>query len=262
MTVKKARSIGVALLVISSGVFVASVWSMSQKLVAFRKQDPIALHYFIPLDAAEFDYLGEPVRFETTQRSGLPVVVAHYEGESQIVEVVGQDVPGLGPLARHQDWMRVLLLAGDAGKTADPKTILRDGDGGAGAKLVMVSRGGSPGFDTQTWGSARYKEWVYEFIVFEPGAGMKRFSKTYRELSQAPHSWQFEAAMNVTPSLHTPAMRSSSPISYPNYGPVNKALTSMGWTWPVSGVSMLGAMIGGLMLAGSIVQARRSNIAV
>ena len=69
-----------------------------------------------------------------------------------------------------------------------------------------------------------------------------------------PDSWQFAAAMQVTPSLHTPAARSASPMSYPNFVNVREALAAMGWTWPVAGVSILTLIIGGLMLAASFVK--------
>lgn len=236
------------LLITSSLAFGASVWRMSERLEAYRATDPVELHYFIQVESASFDYLGATVRIDTVDRNGRAMVAAAFGNVTEYLSVLGKDIPGLGPLDRHRDWLRLLLLAGTGGEFADPAELLARG--GEGSKLVLVARGGAPGLDPGTWGSAHYKDWVYDFIVFEPTGNLTRFSRTYRELSQIQHSWEFAAAMNVTPSLHTPAMRSSSPISYPNYGPVRNALNSMGWTWPVAGVSVL-AGTAGLMLFGA-----------
>lgn len=251
MKIPRMRAIGVGVLVTCSLIFGGAVWGMATRLVRLRERDPITLHYFIPLEAPDFDYLGRPVRIETVAPASGPAVLVHYGDAVERLPVLGRDVPGLGPLERHQDWLRALLLAGDDGERADPMLLLREG--GPGSRLVVVARGSAPGYEADTWGEAYYKDWVYTFLVFEKGGGFTRFDRTYRELARDPHSWEFGAAMNVTPALHTPAMRSSSPIAYPNYGPVRVAMGSMGWTWPVAGFAALGAVAGMLMVGASFV---------
>jgi len=247
---------GLAVLVISGSAFVASVLDMSARLEQLREMDPVRLHYFIPLTAADFMYLGRPVRIDTTtEASGRGVVHLRY-GESRArLPVLGRDLPDLGPIERHQDWMRVLLLAGDRGEDADPVDLLARG--GLGSRLIVVARGPAPGLDAETWGEAHYKDWVYTIITFGESGDLQEEHLTYRDLAAEQHSWQFAAAMNVTPSLHTPAQRSSSPISYPNFKPVRSAFSSMGWTWPAAGVTALGVLVSLLVLGATFVSRDR-----
>ncbi|RMH30030.1 MAG: hypothetical protein D6693_01295 [Planctomycetota bacterium] len=253
MTRRRARWIGLAALAVGGGVFVSAVLAMSQRLRRLRDAEPVALHYFIPISADEFEYLGRPVRFETITPEGRPAFVRVRYGEATAaLPILGLDVPALGPIERHQDWMRVLLLAGEAGESADPARLMRDG--GAGSRLIVAARGPAPGLDADTWGEAHYKDWVYTIITFDPDGSLDEQRVTYRDLLSEQHSWRFAAAMNVTPALHTPAMRSSSPISYPNFGPVRRAYAAMGWTWPAAGVGALGVMVGLLVLGASLVK--------
>jgi hypothetical protein len=241
------RWVGVALALSGTAAFGLSVWDMSQKLGEFYKQDPVVLHYFI--DVPKIDqYLGRPLSFDTIETPSGPQFMVRYGESTEKLPVMGKDIPELGTIRRHEDWLRLLLLAGDAGKDADPYALIEHV--APGSKLVLVARSAAPGYDPETWGAALYKDWVYAFLVFEPDGSIMRFDRTYRELANDSRSWEFVAAMNVTPSLHTPALKSSSPISYPNYRPVRKAMDVMGWTWPVSGVSML-VMIGGVVLFGA-----------
>ena len=251
MTQMQYRLIGGAILAVSLCAFGGSMWGMSQRLDEFRTDEPLDPNYFIPLGEEAFPYLRRDVVIETRPDAAPPVVSISYGDETEVIPIVGRDVPELGGLDRHLDWLRVLLLAGEQGKQANRNRLLEEP--APGSQLVVVARGGAPGFDPETWGTAHYKDWVYTFLVLEPDGSITRFNKTYRELSKSPHTWEFATAMTVTPSLHTPAMRSSSPISYPNYSPVRDAFGSMGWTWPVAGFSMLGCVIGTMVFAGSFV---------
>lgn len=248
------RWTGAAVMAVSAAAFGAAMWGMSQRLDELRIDAPLDQNYFIPLGEASFTYLGRDVEIETKSEEPRAVIVVRYGDSRETLPVVGRDLPELGGLDRHTDWMRVLLLAGEQGRAADRNALLREA--APGSRLVVVARGGAPGFDPETWGSAHYKDWVYTFVIFEPNGELSRFERTYRKLAREPHSWEFTCAMTVTPSLHTPAMRSSSPISYPNYGPVREAIDSMGWTWPVAGVSVLTGVVGVMMFAGSFVSRR------
>lgn len=255
MKPKILRVAGLAAVVGGLSLFAAAGWAMAQRLGALREQDPIKLHFFIPIDADRFPHLGREVSIDTLDTPGGPIVEVRWGDSVERLPVAGRDVPGLGPIVRHNDWLRVMLLAGDADRsTADPLSLLADG--GSGSRLVVAARAGAPGLDPETWGSAHYKDWVYTILTFDPAGGIERSERTYRELSREPHSWEFAAAMNVTPALHTPAMRSSSPMSYPNYAPVRSAMNSMGWTWPAAGVSVLALAAGAMMLGASFVSRR------
>lgn len=251
----RLRVIGLGVVAGGFALFAAAGWGMAHRLGDLRERDPVELHFFIPLDAARFTHLGREVSVETLETPAGPMVEVRWGDSSERLPVAGRDVPGLGPIVRHNDWLRVMLLAGEADRaTADPLRLLAEG--GDGSRLVIAARSGAPGLDPETWGSAHYKDWVYTIITFDRAGGIERAERTYRELSRRPHSWEFAAAMNVTPALHTPAMRSSSPMSYPNYAPVREAMNSMGWTWPVAGVSVLALAAGSMMIGASFVSRR------
>jgi len=164
----------------------------------------------------------------------------------------GRIVKELPDLKRYEDWIAVLRMA--SGASAKEVQAKEATGGTERPRLLVVARQPAEGYDAKTWGVARYKDWRYVFLELGVDGGITRSESVYRDLDDDPRSWRFAAAMQVTPGLFTPGMRSASPFSYPNYKPVQSAMASMGWTWPASGVAVLTLVVGGLLLASSYVR--------
>ena len=90
--------------------------------------------------------------------------------------------------------------------------------------------------------------------TINPDATITRSERAYRDIQHETDSWRHVAAMKVTGGLNTPSSRGVSPISYPTYAGVKRAMQAMGWTWPAFGVGAAGFLTGLILLLGSFVQ--------
>lgn len=198
-------------------------------------------------------------------------------GEDSVeIPITGESYPGMSGLRGHSQWIAILALASiERGDIEELESGLADGS--IVPRLTVVTRETPDEIGPDGWGDASTKSWRYRFWELTPNGRIEPYVETrthmyygseieetgflsYRAISYMPDSWQFAAAMQVTPSLHTPAARSASPMSYPNFVNVREALGAMGWTWPVAGVSILTLISGGLLLAGSFVRRDRHFI--
>jgi len=200
-------------------------------------------------------------------------VVLRWGDESVTLPMTGSVTKELPGLARYRGWFAILALVPvEHGETlAQVQTALAQGE--VEPTLVAVLRSPPPGVDADTWGAAEYKDWRYTYYTLTPQGTIERFDepftytyygneitetgyRSYRALERDPYTWQFVAAMHITPGLHIPAARNSSPFAYPNYAGTRRAMGAMGWTWPVAGLAILTLIVGGLMFAASFVSRR------
>lgn len=250
MSQRGVRQAGLALTILSAAVFLTAVGSMAFRLrahYASGQAPPNQLWWLQRTAHLEQRVDGrllrvEPIRDEET---GATTALRVVWGEaSAVVPVGGAVVEELPDLRRYSSWFALLRTAPGATEE-EAKAAEREGR----STLLAVVRTPPPGFDPKTWGAARYKDWRYIFLTLTPDGAIERSEATYRQLAAEPRSMHFAAAMQVTPGLFTPGMRSASPLTYPNYKPVRDDLRAMGWTWPAAGVSVLTLIAGGLLLA-------------
>lgn len=255
MTSTTARKLGLALTVLSAAALVTAVGAMTLRLRAHYtsgQAPPNKLWWLQRTAHLEQRVDGrllrvEPVRDEVT---GATTALRVVWGEaSEVVPVGGEVVEALPDLKRYSAWFALLRAAPGA---TEEEARLAEEQGRT--TLLAVVRTPPPGHDPKTWGAARYKDWRYIFLTLTPDGAIERSEATYRQLAEQPRSMRFAAAMQVTPGLFTPGMRSASPLTYPNYKPVRDDLRAMGWTWPVSGVSVLALIAGVLLLASAKVR--------
>jgi len=252
-TTRTLRWVGLALTVVSASTLTWSVLAMADRLASQERTEP--LWYAHQIRGERFEYRGRPVRIgRLADQVGEFIEVRWGEQSARFPAGRSQSDQRLPEQVRQQEWLAVLEMASVRGDEQALERALAQGS--AETRLVVVARRPAPGYDPETWGQAMYKDWVYEFVVLHADGSMTQHSRTYDELIDKPNSRDFVAGMHVTPTLNTPAMRSSSPIAYPNYEPVQDAFGAMGWTWPAAGFSTLGLIVGAMSLAGSFVSRR------
>ena len=178
-----------------------------------------------------------------------------------------QDDPRLPGMLAHQRWFRVMPLA-EAKVNARSELMRQIQRGEVVPRLVAVARYPAEGYDPESWGLVRRKEWPFLFAEFSAGPDARPgtetvniSSATYGELEaiyapgpyddppdlseeeKAAGMWRHDAMIQVTPAQ---LIRAKDKI-------VDEGLEAMGWTWPVAGVSAMGLVVGTMLLASAAV---------
>ncbi|MFG0274244.1 MAG: hypothetical protein ACF8QF_04220 [Phycisphaerales bacterium] len=261
------RRVGLLLTAIAVAAVAIIMPAMARKVGAHREQVSSERWAVRIVSADTFEYFsGVEGRVEEVGDA----IRLEWGDDAITVPIGGENVPGLPGLRRYKAWFAVLAMAPVTGDIPELEKGLADGT--ITERLVAVARQPAPRVDPETWGVADTSDWRYLFWTLTPEGALERFDepytytyygeevveagyRSYKALKRLPSSsWQFVAAMEVTPGLHTPAARNSSPISYPNYAGVRDDINAMGWTWPASGVAFLVLIVGVLFLSASFVR--------
>ncbi|MDX2146011.1 MAG: hypothetical protein SFZ23_00685 [Planctomycetota bacterium] len=249
----KRRRLAWLLTLASVAMLIISGWAMSRRIVAFHEANPRNLFAFRDVAQMEFTYDGVPVKLVNRVDGNTRFLDVHY-GERVLplrVTVPGNfDLPGMLP---HLDWMRVLrFVPVEDGRIHHTLARMRAGE--IPDRLVIVTRTPKPGSDPLTWGQVWRKDWVFDFYEFLPRNDPRRsevgeiahhrlgYPKSRRTEEARPdelreNTWELQAAMQLIPKGRGPS-----------YKPMNDALSVVGWTLPVAGLSILG-MVSAIFVA-------------
>lgn len=264
MTNRTTKHVGILILVASIAALGVSTWKMAYRLSHRPDMAQRPMVWFNePIYSDSFTYQGEPVKVTTIAGDSLgsaPAVEITFRGQSARLEVGGRDDPRLPNLMRHEDWLRILPMAeGRAGSQDELIEKLRKGE--VQPRMVVAARYPAAGFDPESWGLVRRRDWRYVFLELRADVpadqAIERSETTYREIEQlfAPsprdkpvegiteaektaRQWQYYAMLQVTPA---PLYRAKDKV-------VEQGMQAMGWTWPVAAVAILGLMAGGAMV--------------
>lgn len=212
-----------------------------------------------PIADETFKFAGEPVEILTidplAEKPDQPASLGiSWRGEQHLYEIepgLREDarLPGL---LRHDDWLRVLVMAEGARSDADVNAGIEAGT--IRPRLIIAMRRPAEGYDPGSWGSVRRREWRYRFVELLPASSSPErasvvFDHTYAELDRLGNPvaqrdpanqgevWKYYAMQHVTPST---LFRSRNK-------PVEDAMQAMGWTWPAAGISIIGLVVGLVM---------------
>lgn len=262
MTPRAARSIGITLALLGVIGLAVSIPVMAQKLASRGDLEDRPVFWFAePAGEYEFAFRGEPISITLAEpETGNPSLDLTFRGNRLVFPIGPDDDPRLPGLNRHSKWFKVLpMAAAPSGSRQDLMLALADGS--IEPRLVVAARYPAEGYDPESWGRVRRKEWRYRFVELKvdgpPEEAVESVERTYGELDALyspsvyddPESiadaetrrrdgWQYEAMLQVTPAG---AYRSRSKR-------VRAGMTAMGWTWPAAGVSIL-LFLGGSALA-------------
>jgi hypothetical protein len=268
MSNRTLRRLGLLLTAVALASVAVVMPAMARKVGAHRGQVSGERWAIQRVADGEFTYF-DGVSGRVVEQSANAIRLEWGEDAVEI-PIGGRNAPGLPGVLRYEAWFAILAMAPAQGDIEELEQGLADGS--IQPRFVAVARQPAPGVDPETWGVADTSDWRFLFWTLTPEGKIERFDepysytyygrevietgyRSYKALKRLPSSsWQFVAAMEVTPGLHTPASRNSSPISYPNYAGVRDDIDAMGWTWPASGVAFLVLIVGVLFLAASFVR--------
>lgn len=242
-------ALGVAGVAISLPVMVKRLQSRHVPMVWFQE----------PLQGQEFLFLGEPVRIDVVEASPVGEQVrrlrVRFRGHELLyaIEPGMQDDPRLAGLKRFEDWLRVVPMV--TGVQSDEQIEREIAEGACHPKLLVAMRRLAEGYDPESWGLVRRKDWRYRFVLLDAQAPVEQAVEThegtYVDLDRLgdpvfraregreEEAWKFHAMLQVTPAT---AYRSKN-------RPLSEVMGTMGWTWPVAGLSILAALGGMAALA-------------
>jgi len=253
--------------VLSAVLLAVGATTLAQRIGAYNAAHPRTHPYFKSIDATEFRYAGRPVVIsERVDDQGNGSVIVRYGDDVAAIEIGVPNPHPLPGLARHMDWLRVLLVAEPEGRTyAEFEQAVERGE--IRPRLVFVSRHLNPGIDDNRFGlevdeSSRErgetmrKRWKFGFLELLPEGGFRQWTRRYPESERAyqgrvmaaarageptpqrdpdelkEDSWEWHAALQVIPAGKAP-----------NRSFRNDALLSAGWALPATSLGILGLMV-------------------
>lgn len=273
---------GVAILGVSFLGAGAGTYFMAQRVRSFNQSLPEQF-LFKAESGRAVSAFGRSITFDDTTTTVAPdetqsAVRVSYGDASVTIPVIAPKVKGFKDLTTYEDSFRVLSFAPIKEGKADIKPFSDDN-----WRAIVIARETRPGFDQDTWGEVRIKDWtwvIYEFMPDGTIAGPRTVQYRDRrgrtpaevyareELKNAgkpvpplpadggprltsvepiqERSWEWQAALFTLPKMQVSRYRYRSDA-------VDGSGTSegMGWTFPLTGFSVLGIVLGsGLIMAG------------
>lgn len=268
------RTIGVGLMTLGAIGLSLSIAAMTQRLRQHNREADFPRWKFADaVTASDIDYAGEPIRIaDGKTETGDPAVNVTYRGETIAIPVGGRNQESLPGMLRYSDWLQVFEMEQTRGRAHAHKGH----EEGAPARLVLVARQPAPGESDLKYLNRR--AWLYDIVEFrkaddqtttpapEPlpapapdaraartGApptsefaltpAFARWRVNFSALPSYERTWQYAAALSVTPRL-----------SFPTNKFTDDGMAAMNWTWPAAGFSGLSIVIGLIVTAGTLVR--------
>ncbi|MCL4221198.1 MAG: hypothetical protein KJZ65_07500 [Phycisphaerales bacterium] len=263
---KQPRLIAWSGFALSFLMLVVGAWTTGRRIAAYNRDHPREHPYFIEVNVTDFEFAGREVAIrDELDVAGTGQVVVDYGSDSAAIEVGVPNPLPLPGLARHEDWLRVLIVGEPGGRTYEQfRAAVKARE--ITPRLVLVSRHLNPGVDdsrfgievdesSREYGEVMRKRWTFGFLELLPEGGFRQWTRHYPESARsfdgrvlaaarageptpkrspdelAEDSWEWYAALTVIPAGKAP-----------NRSFRNDALTSAGWALPVTSVGVIGSI--------------------
>lgn len=274
---------GVAVLGVSLAGASVGTWFMAQRVQAFNTTLP-EQYLFKAESTRSINAFGRAITLEDTTVSvgdtgqTQAAIRVTYGDSSVTIPVIAPKVKGFKDLSTYEESFRVLSFAPIKDGKAEIKPFSDDN-----WRAIVVARETRPGFDQNTWGEVRIKDWTWVIYEFLPGGGIagprtvqyrdrrgrapaevyarEELKKAGKPVPPLPEnggpaltnvepiqerSWEWQAALFTLPKMQVSRYRYRSDAVD---GTGNAE--GMGWTFPLAGISVLGVVLGcGLVMAG------------
>ena len=279
MTPRATRRAGLFLAIAGVGGFIAGVVGIGDRL-AHRNHE---VYRFVGrIDGDAFAWRGAEGRVDRVPPLGPGVAPGdpaslRITWRGQTVEWPMGAVEQLGApgLDRYENWFQVFLLADGAASDEDLREMWSGGAADGRIRLVAAARYTADGFDPESWGAVRRREWVYRLAELDPDGpaetSLRAHTKRYEELDNllVPGKYSKKYRPETLPEsdearrrdlwMHY-AMQQVTPA--PQFRGKDKAIEEfvawLGWPWPVAAASTL-AMLAGVGLMASTGVSRRAQ---
>ena len=263
----RTRVLGLAILALSVASLGVSLPVMARQIRAqnadadlpffgIRSPDPASLPFVEGVARFNWGLSGgtAPVTLTLVDRDASPALRIDYRDESRLVPITGPVDARLPGLARFRDGQIKLEVISEQ----RPRLAASESDApvkSAPDRLVLVARierDIDPDKDPSSMaGVVDRKAWRYDITEFVPlGAASDRAMIVheigYAELPEHERTWQYAAALSVTPPTKLPKMK--DPMGS------NQGLAAVTWPLPVAGVGGLLFVLGTMVFAGSFVK--------
>lgn len=278
------KTIGLLIAAVCSAVALGSGYAMARRVGNYNLRNPPQLFDCRQIEDRDFAFAGRPVRLEdAADEHGRSAVRLTYGDRSVTFAVHPPVIKNFGDLGPYADWLAVVELS-----PLELGRIVTDEHGVAPRRLAVINRN-TAGFDPDTWGSVRVKDWLFDIYELTPAGDIDRSTHQFqtrnrvsgametpaevearRELEKAgrappppdqaitdvrpiaERSWQWQAALFAVPRGQVSRYRFRTDAVAGNL-----TTEGMGWTLPLTGFSMMGALVGmGVFLSGFV--ARRT----
>lgn len=263
---KKSGKIAWIGFAVSLFLLVFGGWNLGQRIHQYNAENPREHPYFITIDTPEFAFQGRRVSLvDQIDDSGKGQVIVHYGDDTSVIDVGVPNPLPLPGLARHEDWLRVVLVGEPKGRTfAQFEAAVRSGE--LVPRLVVVTRHLNPGVDdsrfglevdssSREYGEVMRRRWTFGFLELLPEGGFRQWTLRYPESERAFQGRVMAAARagEPTPTRAPDELREDSWEWYaallviptgkaPNRLFRNDALTFAGWALPATSLGVLGSM--------------------
>lgn len=230
---------------LAAAVFVASVVAMIQRVVDYNLAELPARPYFMPVEQLDFLFGDRSVTFEHVDGEGIApnTVRVTYGGAEPIDlrESIPNEIGSVPDLRRYEEWLRVyrMVMVDSMSVEAALEAVERDE---IDDRLVLVALRPPAGADTTGWGRIWVHQYRFDLIEFREDGTIVSETLKYPskrnpgdpvpEGELVEGTWQYDAAMESLPPVYR-----AEPVDNQN------ASLSLGWTFPVAGVSSLVAML-------------------
>jgi hypothetical protein len=182
-----------------------------------------------------------------------------YRGETHAVPMTGAIDPRLPGFARFRDNQVQLVVISEERPARTPEGLESEPTGPD--RLVLaarIERDLRPDEDpSEMAGLVDRKAWRYQILEFAPvgvetdGPMIRVHEIPYADLPELERTWQYAAALNVTPPLKFPKL--SDPMKS------NRGLNGVTWPFPVAGLAILTGALGVIVLSGSFVRRKPAS---
>ncbi len=275
MKTRQTRILGAALLVASLGALALTLPQMVERLREHNRATGASLFKIEPALDPEFSFRGEPVRVEDVRNGDARSLTVHYRGDSFSIALDGAVDDRLPGLVKYESFLRFFSIASARPVEREEAVAYEQQPW----RLFVAARHTPPGENPETWGAVERKKWQYEIYEllpagaaapeplpepsgtlvnaygklasvtpvsgFESSEAWARWTFNMSALPDYERTIQYAAAIEVTPPLHRPRNVFT-----------DTGLNALDWTWPAAGTAILGAMVGGLILASSFARRR------
>ena len=256
MTRTAQRNTGLLTLIVAAAALALALVEMTSRIDGAVADDENSPRWATRRIADQsFAYRGAPVTLTPAHNAdAAPIVSVRWGDAEAALPVTGREDPRLPQLLRHDDWLRVFEVRAvtDRPDPAASETAPDDH-----RKLVAVARAPAPGYDPETWGRVRQKDWTYTFLEFLPRGAIEQTAMPRSALP--PGSWQEVAALQITPGVRrSAALKFTQSMMHPGKAPEEDSFSSLGWTWTVAGLSVMGLVVGAMLFGASFITGWRA----